>query len=148
MGVWWRTIRLLRFLLNHSLSSQSTTTLPTITTCPYRPTLKSNEVPPQVWWWPILMVLSLLSLSDVFPIDMFTIMLVHFWPLAFLLFPLILIFWHSLYQSMDYLSMVWQVLSLSISWFVNATWPSFNAPYLDLFRSAWPTFDDLFLDTS
>ena len=37
-----------RVPLNHSLSSQSTTTPPIITARPYRPTAKSADVPPQV----------------------------------------------------------------------------------------------------
>ena len=77
--------------LNHSLSSQSTTTPPTITARPYRPTAKSAEVPRQVRCLPSLIGLSQLSLSDVFPIDMFTITLVYLRPLAFLLFSLTLI---------------------------------------------------------
>ena len=72
--------------LIHSLTNQSQSTPPNITTHPYHPTAKSDEVPQQVQIVLNHVSSSVLSLSDVFPVDMLMITLVHFRPPAFLLF--------------------------------------------------------------
>ena len=139
VGIWWRTPCLLRFLLtipsltNHDEYSSPS---PLIPIAPLPSPMKSTPSPN----------IFVSHLSDDFHIDTFMIMLVYSWPPAFLLLSFILIFWHNLSYSKDYLSAARQVLPLSTSHLVMTICPSFNTCYLGLFQSARHVFDDLFLD--